>query len=689
MSTGEIEANEKDIDSKNDTIFLRHIHLGVFFDGTSNNMVHQASYSSSMHNLSFFGLGQKNINEDSRKIYNLRGKIHRQRLKVLSLKMADASRPNPITQSLIVLEEKKLEALVEEIETASSTFSISDDEMYEDATSTNKGYSNIAILYSLFNEEKLITQFGKDNKDIYPYKIHKIYIEGAGSEDMAANIKINPNGLGFGLGVTGVTSLVSKAIKRVTEYINSLDSNIDTNTKLHLYVYGFSRGATCARLFSYITTRGVNDKLPGVREQEFTAFLKADFFENMRLSFLEKKCAHHTKLTSKNISIDILGIYDTVASIGFLKRKDGWSDSLRKPYANMPNYIDNWHYRNVYDYGLYLESPNSRSQIKRIFHIGALDEYRENFAFTDIGIHVPSNAVEVLIPGCHSDVGGGYMSGLEQEISLPLYIKNDIGQIRTSINLHSYCGGKEKTLYISDNTPAMYDAETKIDFLKDVPYSSLGIQTLTYVGWLENFYDDKGKKREKSQRKTYSLSEHDHKGYFKVVYFKRFVKRGWSDVSLEMMIRFLPIFKSSEIYNYETNLDSEIKVLGNNLIKSVGQFQKGQRYWITIGGDISSDLYKKLRLNYLHFTSTCSLMHFKNPLRNSELNMFIDGDSSNVGNKPNFDLKGLLCRINYHGDRRNYDKIGDYRVAVHYLDELFDSSIKIDITKPGPPIPNE
>ncbi len=152
MSTGEIEANEKDIDSKNDTIFLRHIHLGVFFDGTSNNMVHQASYSSSMHNLSFFGLGQKNINEDSRKIYNLRGKIHRQRLKVLSLKMADASRPNPISQSLIVLEEKKLEALVEEIETASSTFSISDDEMYEDATSTNKGYSNIAILYSLFNE---------------------------------------------------------------------------------------------------------------------------------------------------------------------------------------------------------------------------------------------------------------------------------------------------------------------------------------------------------------------------------------------------------------------------------------------------------------------------------------------------------------------------------------------------------
>ena len=70
MSKGEINANDAKIDSKADTNFLRHIHLGVFFDGTSNNMVQQASYSTPVFNMSFLGLGQKRINSDSGKIYD-------------------------------------------------------------------------------------------------------------------------------------------------------------------------------------------------------------------------------------------------------------------------------------------------------------------------------------------------------------------------------------------------------------------------------------------------------------------------------------------------------------------------------------------------------------------------------------------------------------------------------------------
>lgn len=691
MSKGEINANDAKIDSKADTNFLRHIHLGVFFDGTSNNMVQQASYSTPVFNMSFLGLGQKRINSDSGKIYDLRGKLHRQKLKILSMKMAEASRPNPTIESLIAIEERELEVITEKIETASSTFEISDKQLFKDAVATKKGYSNIAILYSLFNEESLVRQFeNSENSDMVmsPCKVHKIYIEGSGAEDMAANLQGNPNGLGFGLGLTGVTALVSKAVKKITEYINSLKSEIDANTKLHLYVYGFSRGATCARLFSHILTRGANDTLPGLREHEFNAFLNEDYFENKRLSFLEKKCAHKTQLTSTNIKIEILGIFDTVASIGFLKQKDGWVDGKRKPYENMPNYIENWHYRNVYDYGLYFESINSRPQIKHILHIGALDEFRENFAFTDLGEKVPKNAVEILIPGCHSDVGGGYMSGLDQEISLPLYIKknNTSDQIRTYINLHSYNGGKGWFSKNTDNTPILYDPEIKIDFLKNKQCAELGIKSLIYVGWLENLYDENGNKKEKSQRKTYTLSEHDHKWYFKVVYFQRFVKRGWSDVSLAMMIRYcekkgFPVFKPSAIYNYKESLKADISVikLADNLMKSVDGLQEGNRYWVTLGGDISSKQYKTLRLNYLHFTSSCSIMHFRNPLRNWEWTLPVAGDKSNIGNKPNFDLHGLLCRINYHGDKVNHDGKDDYKSAVLYLDELYDSSIKIEI----------
>ena len=44
---------------------------------------------------------------------------------------------------------------------------------------------------------------------------HNIYVEGAGAYDVANGSTSNINGLGFGLGKTGVTALVSKAIKEI------------------------------------------------------------------------------------------------------------------------------------------------------------------------------------------------------------------------------------------------------------------------------------------------------------------------------------------------------------------------------------------------------------------------------------------------------------------------------------------
>ncbi len=701
--SGIIDAENKEVDPKNLTSLLKHIHLGVFFDGTSNNMVRQAMYSTPLLNVSIFGLGQKRVNHgssekdgSSKRIDDLRGKMHRQKLKIVALEMANSYNPNYSTELLIAEEKRKLQFLQEEIETASSTYDVSDKDLYDDASKTGKGYSNIAILYSLFNEPSLVEQFQQtENQKMVsePYKVHKIYIEGSGAEDMVAISKSNINGLGFGLGLTGVTALVSKAIKRVTEFINSLGSAIDANTKLHLYVYGFSRGATCARVFSHILTRAKGSTLPSTREKEFTAFLKENYFENNRLSFLEKKCAHKTELTCKNITIEILGIYDTVASIGFLKQKDGWSDSMRNMglYSVMPNYKDNWHYRNVFDYGLYLENIASRPMVNHVFHIGALDEYRENFAFTDIGEKVPPNAVEVMIPGCHSDVGGGYMTGLDQESELSMTAekivvfqgKKSTSQLKTCVSIHNYQGGKPRILKIIDNSPKLYAVGSEKESEIADP-ALLNSKSLVCLGWLEKFRDEKGKiAKKKSDRKTYSMAEHDKK----VIYFKRFVYRGWSDVSLEMMIKYctkmgFPVFGPNKIYNYLENLNSNDNVLNlaKNLVNSIQSYEEGKRYWVTIADDISSEKYRELRLNYIHFTSSSSILHSKNPFRNKELNAPLGGSLANFGNKPNFDLNGVLCRINYHGDKRNYSGENEYVEAVCYLDEMYEHAEKIDIS---------
>ncbi|MFY8042040.1 MAG: phospholipase effector Tle1 domain-containing protein, partial [Rhodoferax sp.] len=61
---------------------------------------------------------------------------------------------------------------------------------------------------------------------------------------------------------------------------------------------------------------------------------------------------------------------------------------------------------------------------RRVFHLVALDEYRENFPLTTIasacqatslndGVRAPMGC-ELGIPGAHSDVGGGYRSGTDK-----------------------------------------------------------------------------------------------------------------------------------------------------------------------------------------------------------------------------------------------------------------------------------
>ena len=62
-----------------------------------------------------------------------------------------------------------------------------------------------------------------------------------------------------------------------------------------------------------------------------------------------------------------------------------------------------YHNQNVTDYGLF-----ATNEAQEVFHICALDEVRTNFALVDIESSVKTNGLELFIPGCHTDIGGGH-----------------------------------------------------------------------------------------------------------------------------------------------------------------------------------------------------------------------------------------------------------------------------------------
>lgn len=241
-----------------------------------------------------------------------------------------------------------------------------------------KDYSNVAILHSVYramSEDLLNTK--RQTKDI---TIYNIYIEGPGRDtDQNARIK----GLGFGTGKYGVCSMVSKAVNIIRQRINAIPQHELPNTNIHFDVFGFSRGATGARLFSYLALRKNGQKLGC--ESEFKEYSAAKYFDGNFLHFLDT-------MNLNTVTVDFLGIFDTVSSIGGV---------------TVDSYI-----HNTTDYGLY--SP-ILDNVLNTFHLCAMDEFREHFALTDIGKAVDKNSnAEIFIPGCHADVGGGYTTGSDE-----------------------------------------------------------------------------------------------------------------------------------------------------------------------------------------------------------------------------------------------------------------------------------
>lgn len=179
-----------------------------------------------------------------------------------------------------------------------------------------------------------------------------VYIEGAGTEGLETD---NPVGASFGTGDTGIVAKREKSFELINKEIENLSADEKKGiTCLQINAYGFSRGAATARSFC-TEARKHSEKFTGL------------------------------KLSSSQVQIVFVGIFDTVSAVGL----------------NI--------YDDVQEFGL--EVP----RCKRVVHITAQDEARTMFALTSIQRAVEAGyGFQVGIPGCHTDIGGGLGSKIER-----------------------------------------------------------------------------------------------------------------------------------------------------------------------------------------------------------------------------------------------------------------------------------
>jgi len=141
--------------------------------------------------------------------------------------------------------------------------------------------------------------------------------------------------------------------------------------EIFISTFGFSRGATQARAFA---------------------------------NWLDSLCRLDAKMLGKEglslggfpVSFDFLGLFDTVASIG------------------VGNTFGNWELLKFADgHGAWADAEDSLrvpESVKKCIHLMAAHEQRRSFPVDSVavGFTYPPNVEEIVFPGVHSDIGGGY-----------------------------------------------------------------------------------------------------------------------------------------------------------------------------------------------------------------------------------------------------------------------------------------
>ncbi|MGY5540769.1 T6SS phospholipase effector Tle1-like catalytic domain-containing protein [Vibrio brasiliensis] len=289
--------------------------------------------------------------------------------------------------------------------------------------------TNIQKLFDLY-------QSGTFNEDKTVYRFAQ-YITGIGtgnSTDIAKADEDN-KGLAFGFGKYGIINKVRTGINNVCAELESIlatikkrdEMIIDGFSKLEFDIFGFSRGAAAAR-------HCINTVLGGkqnVFAQEFTRTL-------------QQLAGDYTLVTDfdwdSNQSCEVMfaGLFDTVAAYGIA------------------------HNDNDEPVRLWLDPARVRKAVHLVANKHS--EYRYNFSLNRLNF--APHFDEIVLPGAHSDIGGGYHSRVafsNADYLLPLLENKRIASVQnTDVSLS---GQKKQFAALTTELEHALDIELKHGWL--------------------------------------------------------------------------------------------------------------------------------------------------------------------------------------------------------------------------------
>ncbi|MEA9995315.1 DUF2235 domain-containing protein [Pseudomonas sp. RTI1] len=228
--------------------------------------------------------------------------------------------------------------------------------------------SNVAKLHDLYHAPIKLEKGGFGEPNSYAYR--KIYVNGIGTVVGEKDSKL---GSSLGRGETGVAERVQSVFVAIGRHIRDIYKQHPNNEITHIMfdVFGFSRGAAAARHFATEVAKARNGPFGVALNSQKIAF-SPEFIGQYK----------------KDIRIGFIGLFDTVAATG------GLSNLLNISSSVTP--------------GLNIALPSS--DFSYVVQLVARDECRDNFALNKIGPDHP----EIIVPGVHSDVGGGYRAEADE-----------------------------------------------------------------------------------------------------------------------------------------------------------------------------------------------------------------------------------------------------------------------------------
>lgn len=238
------------------------------------------------------------------------------------------------------------------------------------SSSYSNDLTNIARLAELYRRQPKAMNAG-DGLRVY----HAVYVEGVGTTSGGRDSRVS--GQGFGRGNTGVVAKVYRGVKKIGDVLDTFETDNPgcVIAALELDLFGFSRGAASARHFANEVLKGPRGALVSILNPRKLP-LAAEF-----------------SWDSGCIRLKVIGLFDTVAAVG------GISD--------LGNVRDGVNTR----VNLFLP-PGCAQQV---LHLVAADEHRRNFSLNSVAPDWPR---EIVVPGSHSDVGGGYHPQSVEKVAL-------------------------------------------------------------------------------------------------------------------------------------------------------------------------------------------------------------------------------------------------------------------------------